>query len=318
MIMPSVDGSGSTRVDPRTREAFGFEWLRYPVTTVEEDVVTLIGLIGVEPPFYDRVQFENIFSHQPSPGDVDAATTEYFHGKKVLEAGCGMGKYVRVIASQSAELVVGLDASDSVERACEITRSLPNVLIVQGDIFHPPLRGAFDFAYSVGVLHHTSAPRQAFLSVAGLVRPGGEMAVWLYPHARDALPLLLEIWHERLVRPLTSHLPHERLERLCRHLGRLTVFKSRLVRKGGVVRNGLARLLSFVAVGEHDDPSIAAFLNFDWYSPPYRSRHVPEELDEWFQAAGFSEPRFLPVDLSAIARADEDKQCAPVVVPAGR
>ena len=73
------------------------------------------------------------------------------------------------------------------------------------------------------------------------------------------------------------------------------------------MRRGLARLLSFVAVGEHDDPRIAAFLNFDWYSPPYRSRHVAEELQEWFRVSGFAEPRFLPVDLSAIARAGDTK-----------
>lgn len=307
MIKPTADQRGGARVDQRTREAFGFEWLRYPVTTFEEDIVTLIALIGVEPSFYDRVQFENIFSHQPTREDVDAAHTTYFRDKRVLEAGCGMGKYVRVIASQSAKLAVGLDASDSVERACEMVRSLPNALIVQGDIFNPPLRGGFDFAYSVGVLHHTSDPKQAFLSSAGLVRPGGEMAVWLYPHARDVLPLVLEIWHERMIRPLTSRLPHELLESLCRPLGWLTAFKTRLVRSGGSMRRGLARLLSFVAVGEHDDPRIAAFLNFDWYSPPYRSRHVAEELQEWFRVSGFAEPRFLPVDLSAIARAGDTK-----------
>jgi SAM-dependent methyltransferase len=289
------------------------------VTTFEEDVVTLVGLIGVEPSFYDRVQFQNIFSYRPTPEDVDAARTSYFRGKKVVEAGCGMGKYVRVVASQSAELAVGLDASDSVERACETTRSLTNALIVQGDIFHPPLRGGFDFAYSVGVLHHTPDARQAFFSTAELVRAGGEMAVWLYPHARDLMPLVLEIWHERLIRPLTSRMSHESLEGLCRHLGQLTVFKTKLVRKGGPLRRGLARVLSFVAVGEHDDPGIGAFLNFDWYSPPYRSRHVAEELHEWSRTAGFSEPRFLPVDLSAIARrAGEDNQSPPKSVIAGK
>ena len=225
--------TGNSRVDPRTRAAFGFEWLRYPVTTYEEDIVTLVGLTGVEPSFYENVTFNNIFSHIPTAADVAASQSAFFQGKRVVEAGCGMGKYVRVVASLNAELVVGLDASDSVERACQLTRTDRNALIVQGDIFHPPLRGGFDFAYSVGVLHHTSDARKAFLSVANLVSGGGEMSVWLYPHAKSWLPALLEFWHERIARPVTSRLPHEPLEVLCLRLGRLTAMKARLNRRGG-------------------------------------------------------------------------------------
>ena len=219
-----------------------------------------------------------------------------------------MGKYVRVVSELGVELAVGLDASAAVERAVEVTERRPNVLIVQGDIFHPPLRGGFDFAYSVGVLHHTPAPHRAFESVASLVRPGGELAVWLYPHSDQIAPYLLEIWHERLLRPMTSRLPHQTLERLCVGLGKLTVIKTRLRERGGAVRNGVARMLSAVAVGEHLDPGIAAFLNFDWYSPPYRSRHTDAELARWFRGAGFDAPRRLPVPVSAIGRAGGESQ----------
>ena len=296
---------GLTEVDPRTQAAFGFEWLRYPVTTREEDLVTFFGLTGIEPTFQEKIDFHDFPTEQPTPEEVAAASTSRLRGKKVLEAGCGMGKYVSVASALDAELVVGLDASDAVERACEVTERNRNVLIVQGDIFHPPLRGGFDFAYSVGVLHHTPAPRQAFMSVASLIRPGGELAVWLYPHSSDLGPHMLEIWHERILRPLTSRLPHLALERLCVALGELTVLKTSLRAKGGWIRNGLARAMSSVAVGEHFDPGIAAFLNFDWYSPPYRSRHDEKELFEWYRTAGFSEPKVLSVPVSAIGRAGE-------------
>ena len=295
----------STRVGSRTRAAFGYEWLRYPVTTADEDRVTFFGLSGVEPSFNAAVEFDDFLVEQPTADQLAAADTTRLVGKKVLEAGCGMGKYVRVVSELGAGLAVGLDASDAVERAVEVTERRPNVLIVQGDIFHPPLRGGFDFAYSVGVLHHTPDPRRAFESVASLVRPGGRLAVWLYPHSDRIAPYLLEIWHERLLRPVTSRLPHRVLERLCVGLGKLTVVKTRMRERGGGFRNGVARMLSAVAVGEHLDPGIAAFLNFDWYSPPYRSRHTDAELAEWFAAVGFDELQQLPMPVSAIARAGE-------------
>jgi SAM-dependent methyltransferase/uncharacterized protein YbaR (Trm112 family) len=303
MVGGASPGSGDTRVGSRTRAAFGFEWLRYPVTTHEEDRVTFFGLTGIEPSFHERVDFNDFLVEPPTADELSAASTSRLAGRKVLEAGCGMGKYVRVVSELGASLAVGLDASDAVERAVEVTERRPNALIVQGDIFHPPLRGGFDFAYSVGVLHHTPAPRRAFESVASLVSPGGELAVWLYPHSDEIAPYLLEIWHERLLRPLTSRLDHRTLERLCVALGKLTVVKTRLRNRGGILRNGIARALSSVAVGEHLDPGIAAFLNFDWYSPPYRSRHTDAELEEWFVDAGFSQPRALPLPVSAIGRA---------------
>jgi uncharacterized protein YbaR (Trm112 family)/trans-aconitate methyltransferase len=302
MLQPHAGDAGETAVDAHTRAAFGFEWLRYPVTTFGEDAVTLYGLTGIEPKFYDQVHFRNLFSHEPTPADVAVTETSFFNGKKVLEAGCGMGKYVNVVATRAARLAVGLDASDAVLRARKLNRDHDNVLIVQGDIFHPPLRGEFDFAYSVGVLHHTPAARRAFMSVASLVRPDGEMAVWLYPHAMTLAPQLIEFWHERIARPLTSRLPHETLERLCTQLGRLSAYKTRLQNQGGTGRRLLARSINLVAVGEHVNPEIAAFLNFDWYSPPFRSRHTVTELEEWYREAGFATPRILPVEVSAIGR----------------
>jgi SAM-dependent methyltransferase/uncharacterized protein YbaR (Trm112 family) len=302
LFAPRAGNGGGTQVDSRTQAAFGFEWLRYPVTSEAEDQFTLVGLTGIEPAFYQRVKFRNLFAHMPADADLAAASTSSLAGKRVMEAGCGMGKYVRVVARAGARLAVGLDASESVRRAAAVNRDLRNALIVRGDIFRPPLKGGFDLAYSVGVLHHTPDAHQAFLSTARLVRPGGEMAVWLYPHARDPLRQSIEWCHERVLRPMTSRLPHGALEKLCASLGKLTALKTRLRERGGAGREALARLLNLVAVGEHLDPQIAAFLNFDWYSPPYRSRHTEEELSAWFREAGFETPRLLPERVSAIGR----------------
>lgn len=296
------DALGSLAVDERTRRSFGYEWLRYPVTTPEEDLFTLLALTGVQPDLYERVRYRNLFAHQPSAADVAACDPSAFRGRRVGELGCGMGKYVAVVARGGAALAVGLDASDSVERAVGVNRDLPNALIVQGDIFRPPLAGNLDLAYSIGVLHHTPDARRAFLSAARLVAPGGALAVWLYPRSRRIASRLVELFHDRVGRALLCRLPHGRLERLCASLGRLTVLKTRLRERGGAARRLLASVINVVAVGEHLDPQIAAFLNFDWYSPPFRSRHTDSELHGWYAEAGFEAPRALPEPVSAFAR----------------
>ena len=114
MVAAPVQHSSSAKVDPHTQAAFGFEWLRYPVTSAEEDRVTFFGLTGVEPSFHEKVGFSGFPVGPPSSEQLAAAVTSRLCGARVLEAGCGMGKYVRVASELGAKLVVGLDASEAV------------------------------------------------------------------------------------------------------------------------------------------------------------------------------------------------------------
>jgi len=103
-----------------------------------------------------------------------------FSGKVVLEGGCGKGRHTRLAAEWGAAEVVGVDLSDAVESAFQIARHLPNAHIVQADIFRLPFKKAFDYAFSVGVLHHTPEPKKAFLSLCSKVAPGGHVSAWIY------------------------------------------------------------------------------------------------------------------------------------------
>jgi hypothetical protein len=111
---------------------------------------------------------------------------------------------------------------------------------------------------------------------------------------------------DKLLRPVTRRLPPPALRLLCAGLGRLTFVRDRYAREwqvtGSTVAGRLAGALGTVAVGRHRDHDIAALLNFDWYSPRYRSYHTEDELRAWFTEAGFGPPTLLPQRLSAHAR----------------
>ena len=113
-------------------------------------------------------------------GWIAPVTPEFFRGKVVLEGGCGKGRHTQLAARWGAEDVVGIDLSVAVETAFAATRALPNVHIVQADIYHLPLARKFDYAFSVGVLHHLPDPRGGFLSLASKVKPGGHLTAWIY------------------------------------------------------------------------------------------------------------------------------------------
>jgi SAM-dependent methyltransferase len=113
-------------------------------------------------------------------GWLQPVKPEFFWGKIVLEGGCGKGRHTKLAAEWGAKDVVGIDLGDGVESAFALTREMPNVHIVQCDIFRLPLKRVFDYAFSVGVLHHTPDPKAAFLSLAGKVKKGGHVSAWVY------------------------------------------------------------------------------------------------------------------------------------------
>jgi SAM-dependent methyltransferase len=122
---------------------------------------------------------------------IAPVTPAFVRDKIVLEGGCGKGRHTRAIADWGAQAVVGVDLSEAVEAAYRNTRDLPNAHIIQGDIYRLPLKQAFDYAFSVGVLHH-------------LPDPGGAITAWVYGRENNG-------WIVNFVNPLrerlTSKLP---------------------------------------------------------------------------------------------------------------
>ncbi len=113
-------------------------------------------------------------------GWLQPVRPEFFAGKIVLEGGCGKGRHTLLAARWGAKEVVGVDLSAAVDSAYEATKHLPNAHIVQADIFKLPLKRRFDYAFSVGVLHHTPDPRKAFESLSKKVVKGGHLSAWVY------------------------------------------------------------------------------------------------------------------------------------------
>ena len=128
-------------------------------------------------------------------GWLQPVKPEFFEGKIVLEGGCGKGRHTKLAATWGAAEVVGIDLGDGVESAFALTRDMPNAHIVQCDIFKLPLKKAFDYAFSVGVLHHTPDPKAAFISLASKVKKGGNISAWVYGAENNE-------WITRFVNPV--------------------------------------------------------------------------------------------------------------------
>lgn len=123
----------------------------------------------------------------------------FFESKVVLDGGCGKGRHLLVSAEMGPHLVIGVDLGEAAYTARESTRHLLNVEVVRGDMLCLPFRpGVFDYAYSVGVLHHLPDPRGGFFSMLSKVKPGGHLSAWVYGYENNE-------WIVRWVNPFRDN-----------------------------------------------------------------------------------------------------------------
>lgn len=143
---------------------------------------------------------------------------EDLRGLSVLDAGCGGGEHLRLVARHAHE-VVGVDL-ECASLAAERCRDLPNVTTDEADVVRMDLGRRFDVVYSVGVLHHTEDPRAAFLNLARHVEPGGRLIVWVYSREGN---LLNRVVLEPLKRRVLHRWPRGALLALA-HLATLLLY----------------------------------------------------------------------------------------------
>ncbi|HMV47447.1 MAG TPA: methyltransferase domain-containing protein [Blastocatellia bacterium] len=146
------------------------------------------------------LEFDHVEQHheQQFLDWIAPVTADFVRSKAVVEGGCGKGRHTRLIGEWGARDVVGVDLSVAVEAAYRNTRDLPNVHIIQADIYRLPLKAAFDYAFSVGVLHHLPDPRAGFASLVKHVKPGGAISAWVYGFENNE-------WIVNFVNPLREH-----------------------------------------------------------------------------------------------------------------
>ncbi len=211
---------------PRCRRAVKSVFQRFEcvacgeVATMDRDVVDFVrtedyaSSFGRQWSTFRHVQLDSRNGTTIS-ADQFARVTGWGHaeldGATVLDGGCGAGRYSEVAARLGAK-VVGLDLSS----AAFVTReNVPNcAAVVRGSILEPPFApGSFDKVFSIGVLQHTPDPLGAAQKLMELVKPGGQLAIWMYER-KVTTPFLPKM----VLRRLTRGWSEEKIDRLVDRL----------------------------------------------------------------------------------------------------
>ena len=234
--------------------AFGEEWTRWPRTQLD-------SATGLDE---SRRGLQNAFTFPLSD----------LRGKRVLDVGCGTGRFAEIALEEGAE-VVCVDMSRAIDVAKSNLERFPNAHFIQADIFELPLSDAFDVVYSLGVLHHTPDPPEAFRRIVRLVKPGGVISVRLYASYNKAYVATTEFY-----RRLTKRMKPSTLAALCR-----IAIPLYYVNKIPALGPFVTRILLPVSV-RPPTHEWRVCNTFDLYSPQYTFFYTHADVDAWLHDAG--------------------------------
>ena len=227
-----------------------------------------------------------------------AALEDYLRSRvRILDAGCGNGRVTSLLRRHAAEAaeVMGIDLVASAIAAQNLA-GVPGVSFAPADLLEDLSRfGTFDFIYCQEVLHHTADPVQGFANLCQLLRPGGEIAIYVYKKKAPVREFVDDYVRERI-----SSLPYEEAREVSRQI---TELGRALSATGAKVTVPDVPVLEIKA-GEYDvqrfvyhffmkcfwNPEMThednVGINYDWYHPQLCSRHTLAEVMGWLRDQG--------------------------------
>jgi SAM-dependent methyltransferase/uncharacterized protein YbaR (Trm112 family) len=230
----------------------------------------------------------------------EAGLRDFLADKRtVLEAGTGLGGDAARFARLSDATVIGLDLSESIVTAQREFGAARNLHYIQADMLRPPLPAErFDFISADQCVHHTPDARAAVGSLARLMAPGGVFAFYVYK-----VKAPLREYADDYIRERTTQMSVDECMDFSASMSELG---RKLSEVGATITLDRDIPLLGIPAGEHDvqrliywhflkcfwsddfSPNLNDLVNFDWYHPPYASRHTEEEVRGWCDELGLT------------------------------
>ena len=146
----------SANIDKQTVDSFGDEWEKF--SSFSKDEIEKIGN-----------EYFDIIDHTILNKD-----------SVVLDLGCGSGRWSKYLANK-VKYVEAVDPSKAVISSSILLNEDENVRVTQASVDNIPFNNnSFDFAMSLGVLHHIPDTRKALLNLVEKTKVGGYVLLYLY------------------------------------------------------------------------------------------------------------------------------------------
>ena len=242
---------------------------------------------------FDQIQIDSVMANDLSRDRFYKTTgwSSRMEGQRILEVGCGAGRFTQLALETGAE-VVSFDLSSSVDVALRNNPGQSRWTVFQGSIYDIPLRkNSFDKIFCMGVLQFCPDVEGAFRSMLPFLRPGGEIVVDVYE--RSKFPPL-----KTFVRPVTKRMKTESLYKFLSWTIPPAFEVKKAIHQVPAVGPQLARLIPIGALShierglnysdsELKQVKILSALNM--LSPVFEHPQRMKDVQRWFADGGLVE-----------------------------
>jgi len=170
-----------TGLESQTKASFDFQWEHMPKGAALPSDEAFMRQVDRELP------------------DMVGVPAEWFAGRRVVDVGCGIGRYSRGLLQLGASVTACDQSEAALGRTAALCAPLGDRLTLKRiDLLEWDDLADFDLAFSYGVVHHTGNTYLAMENVCRKVRPGGRVFFMIYA-VPQTFPALEEVnLYERL------------------------------------------------------------------------------------------------------------------------
>lgn len=265
----SVFDLGDENIDKKTVESFGEEWSKFN-------------------------SFSDVDLNVTGDEYFDIVPEHVYKDKKVLDAGCGTGRWSKYISAKASE-IEAVDPSSAVFSAASVLQDCDNARVSQASIDNLPFAdNSFDFVFSLGVLHHIPDTQNAMNKCVLKVKPGGLFLVYLY-YSLDNRGLLFRalFYISNIMRKVVSKLPSAIKKMVCDLLAVVIYLPFISISKLFSLL-GLDNLIKYIPLSYYSNKSLNIIRNdsLDRFGTPLEQRFSKKEIEAMMRNAGLNEILF--------------------------
>ncbi len=265
----NIDGKN---INKKVVNEFGEEWLKF-----NDFNEKTIGLAAEE--YFDIIN-ETIVNKQTY----------------ALDIGCGSGRWTKYLSSK-AGFIESVDPSDAIFAADKLLRGVQNVRLTKASVDTLPFADeSFDFAMSIGVLHHIPDTQQALKDCVKKIKKGGYFYVYLYYNLDKRGWLFTSLFKlSDVVRSVVSKFPG-RLKKIVCDVIAVVVYVPLVYGVKLLWLAGFPKLANRMPLSSYKNKSFFIMRNdaLDRFGTRLEQRFSKKEIIEMMENAGLSKITISP------------------------
>lgn len=269
----SVFSTEGKNIDHEVVESFGEEWTKFhdfSDETIQNIALEYFDLLN------DKVVNKNSYA---------------------ADLGCGTGRWTKYL-SDKAGFIEAIDPSNAIFAADQLLKNVTNVRLTKASIENIPFEdNTFDFAMSVGVLHHIPDTQKAMIDCVKKVKPGGYFYCYLYHNLETRGWWFKTLYYlSNLIRKVVCRFP-ARLKKVVCDILAVVIYMPLVLWVRFLVLIGLRRVAVKMPLSAYNNKSFFVIRNdaLDKFGTCLEQRFSKKEVEDMMANCGLEEIVISPL-----------------------